>query len=193
VRDVNPDVPGQLSAVIDRLLEKKPHRRPANAADVQQELARLLSDLQQGRLRTRPARRTRSAVRLAGGIAAVGVTVALIAWAANWLRQTDSKPSTTGANRGAVAVPAVDSTGAFASDSVPGLLSIGPSTEAEFDAATGQLDSDLDRQESLSQKNDRYLQDMQSPWHRDSRAVRGAIGQLEQYPYLDSAPQGVNQ
>jgi eukaryotic-like serine/threonine-protein kinase len=39
----NKEIPDHLSDVIDRLLEKKPGRRPASATDVQQELAALLS------------------------------------------------------------------------------------------------------------------------------------------------------
>ena len=43
----NKDVPDELSDVIDRLLEKKPSRRLASADEVRQELATLLSRVQQ--------------------------------------------------------------------------------------------------------------------------------------------------
>lgn len=188
VREVNPDVPGQLSAVIDRLLEKKPQRRPGNAAELQQELAKLLSDLQQGRLRTRSALRSRSVFRIAGSIAAVGVAIAVIAWAATWLRRTEPKPTDSNAK-----IEPREDTATYAGDFVSGLLSIGPNTEAEFTAAAGQIGSDLNRQEFFSDSKELYLQEMHSPWYRDSQAVRDAIGQLEQTPYLDSALQGVNQ
>jgi serine/threonine protein kinase len=43
----NKNIPDGLSDIIDRLLEKKPSRRPASAAEVQKQLAALLSDWQQ--------------------------------------------------------------------------------------------------------------------------------------------------
>ncbi len=44
---VNPDVPDELSEIVDRLLEKKPKRRFAGAADVQNALTQCLARLQQ--------------------------------------------------------------------------------------------------------------------------------------------------
>ncbi|TXT39461.1 MAG: putative serine/threonine-protein kinase pknB [Planctomycetota bacterium] len=49
VCEIAPHIPDELTDVIDRLLEKKPSRRFASAADAQQALAALLSDLQQPR------------------------------------------------------------------------------------------------------------------------------------------------
>ncbi|TWT32618.1 serine/threonine-protein kinase [Blastopirellula retiformator] len=51
----NAEIPEELSKTIDRLLEKQPDRRFANAAELQNKLERLLADLQQGKLRLRRA------------------------------------------------------------------------------------------------------------------------------------------
>ena len=47
VRQLNKDVPDELAELVDRLLEKKPGRRPASAESVREELANLLSHVQQ--------------------------------------------------------------------------------------------------------------------------------------------------
>jgi len=83
----NKDVPDELSDLIDRLLEKKPSRRPASAAEVRDRLAAILSRVQQfgpgrrrfGILRTRRGRRrvfaTVGATLLVGVVAAVAYRV----------------------------------------------------------------------------------------------------------------------
>jgi eukaryotic-like serine/threonine-protein kinase len=55
VTEINRDIPDELADVIDRLLEKKPTRRYATAADAQEALASALQRLQQPR--KSPARR----------------------------------------------------------------------------------------------------------------------------------------
>jgi serine/threonine protein kinase len=77
VWQANKNIPDGLSEIIDRLLEKKPSRRPASAADVQHELAALLSRWQQ----QGPGRREFSKLRLrrpfGRAIVAAGVTALL--------------------------------------------------------------------------------------------------------------------
>ena len=46
VWEVNPDIPDELSAIIDRLLHKKPHKRFASAAQTREVLLSLLEKLQ---------------------------------------------------------------------------------------------------------------------------------------------------
>jgi hypothetical protein len=85
-------VPDELSELIDRLLEKKPSRRPASAAAVRDQLAAMLSRFQQfgprrrrfGRLRSRRLRRTLLGV----GAAALAGAVAI----ATVYRATTSQP-----------------------------------------------------------------------------------------------------
>lgn len=47
VREINPDIPGELTEVIDRLLAKDPAQRLQSAAEVAQVLGQLLAQLQQ--------------------------------------------------------------------------------------------------------------------------------------------------
>jgi serine/threonine protein kinase/WD40 repeat protein/multidrug resistance efflux pump len=49
LRAINPDVPKELAAVIDRLLDKEPSRRYGSAAEVAETLNRLLAARQQGK------------------------------------------------------------------------------------------------------------------------------------------------
>jgi hypothetical protein len=94
VWQVNRDVPDQLSNLIDRLLEKKPSRRPAGAAEVGDRLAAILNQVQQyglaerrfGVLRDRRLRRL-----VLGGIAAV-IGVAAVVGLALW-RPVSSPPA----------------------------------------------------------------------------------------------------
>ncbi len=84
VWQANKDIPDELSDVVDRLLEKKPSRRPATADEVQQELATLLSRVQQqgltrrrlGSWRSRRMRRRvwDAAATISLIVAAIGVT-----------------------------------------------------------------------------------------------------------------------
>jgi serine/threonine protein kinase len=90
VWQLNKDIPDELCDVIDRLLEKKPSRRPASAEHVQQELSQLLSRAQQrglGRRRWRrwrtPAFKRRTAWT-AALTAIVGVVVAAAFGIATW-------------------------------------------------------------------------------------------------------------
>src|SRR6185312_16539201 len=102
------DVPDELAELIDRLLEKKPGRRPASAENVRQELAAQLSHVQQfgcGRRRF-AAWRGRAGRRklvicsvLAAALAIAGISV----WLANpWQQSPDVKPAPSTANMDAV-------------------------------------------------------------------------------------------
>lgn len=85
VRQWNKNIPDQLSDIIDRLLEKKPGRRFANATEVRDRLAQLLSQVQRyGVSRRRfsvwPRRRNRrklfaALALLVASVIAVGVAV----------------------------------------------------------------------------------------------------------------------
>jgi serine/threonine protein kinase len=82
----NPNIPDELSDVIDRLLEKKPSKRFANAEEVQEKLASLLSRWQRQGLGRRRSRRwrTRHLRRLVAGLAALVLT-AWVVVVAVWL------------------------------------------------------------------------------------------------------------
>lgn len=59
VTDVNPDVPYELSVIIEKLLAKKPQERYADANTVHQTLTDVLCRMQEGRLSTRRGRMLR--------------------------------------------------------------------------------------------------------------------------------------
>ncbi len=59
LEDVNPTLPLELVQIVDRLLQKSPADRYDTAAEVRQELNRLLSDYQSGKLRPRTASTSR--------------------------------------------------------------------------------------------------------------------------------------
>ena len=81
----DPTIPDELSDLIDRLLEKKPTKRPASAAAVQEQLASLLSRWQSHGLRRRRHWHWRNFRRpVAAGIAALALA-ATVAGATLWL------------------------------------------------------------------------------------------------------------
>jgi hypothetical protein len=76
----NPELPDSLSAIIDRLLEKSQLKRLNSAAELQKQLADVLSDVQQGQL---GRRRRGSRLRLlwqVGGFAMVAVAGGFVGW-----------------------------------------------------------------------------------------------------------------
>jgi serine/threonine protein kinase len=76
----NAEIPDALSSIIDRLLEKIPVRRFASAAELQNELAKVLADVQQGKLGRSIGTCDGSRLRLAAGslvaVVAIGVAIA---------------------------------------------------------------------------------------------------------------------
>jgi eukaryotic-like serine/threonine-protein kinase len=83
VREINRKIPDELADVIDRLLEKKPSRRFASAAEVQQALAAVLKELQSPGS-WRRARRLKHLIRRREPIilaaAALGIVVGGLVW-----------------------------------------------------------------------------------------------------------------
>jgi hypothetical protein len=108
VRQINKDVPDELAELIDRLLEKKPGRRPANADVVRQELAELLSHVQQfgcGRRRFAAwrGRAGRRKLIIASLLAAALAIAGTALWlASSWQQSPVVKPAQSAANVDAV-------------------------------------------------------------------------------------------
>lgn len=76
----NPELPDSLSAIIDRLLEKSQLKRLNSAAELQKQLADVLSDVQQGKLgRRRRGSRLRLLWRVVG-IAMVAAAGGFVGW-----------------------------------------------------------------------------------------------------------------
>lgn len=84
----NKDIPDELSDLIDRLLEKKPSRRPASAAEVAEQLAAILNRVQQfgsGQRRLdilRSRRGRRRALRIAAA-AILAMVTTFVVWKLN--------------------------------------------------------------------------------------------------------------
>jgi hypothetical protein len=76
--EINPDIPDELSDIIDALLQKQPERRIATAAELQRRLTELLARMQQRRIGRRPrlvrlARRHRTGI--GAGVAGIGLAL----------------------------------------------------------------------------------------------------------------------
>ena len=140
----NPEIPAELSAIIDRLLEKQPARRFASATELQQALAKLLADVQQGKLdrrRHRPSSRWRLRLGVAGLIALfiLGGTVTgllLNQWAKSAPSQPAPQPSREQSRGGGTSRPRSPRSE---------LLSVDPSpssrSQAELDALLQAVES----------------------------------------------------
>ena len=77
IRDLRPDVPGPLAALLARLLDRNPARRPASAAEVARELASLANPA----LSRRPPHRGRALlVSAAVALVLVGAGITALAW-----------------------------------------------------------------------------------------------------------------
>ncbi|MEX2306358.1 MAG: serine/threonine-protein kinase [Pirellulales bacterium] len=155
----NQDIPDELSDVIDRLLEKKPHKRFATAEEVQQQLATLLSRLQQhglGRRRFRRwgGKRLRRRV-LAGGaalLALVGVACAVTLLPTATPPLADDRIAATVADASAVA-----------------------ELEKRFVGDLGDVESAL--RDSTSESF--FLQSGDDPWRRELQSLKRDLTEYE--------------
>ncbi len=202
VREINPDVPEQLASVIDRLLDKRPSRRPASAAEMQQTLGRLLSDVQQGRLR-RPGlwQRMSRRNRIAACIAIFGVAIALAIWSRTWFEATNvvTPKSLNGAsapmhnsNVYSNDSHSGNSHARYANmdDSISELLSIGPAAEVQFGTEAARIQTELNRLEPRGTDGEVFLQLTSIDWRSESDAVARDLSRLEDLPYPDLMLQG---
>lgn len=94
VWQTNKDIPDELSDLIDRLLQKKPNRRPATAAAVSAQLAGMLSRIQQyGSIRRRwPRWRWRNHRRLVTGMLAAGLLAVIAVGVQQYFPALSSAP-----------------------------------------------------------------------------------------------------
>ncbi|MCL4204427.1 MAG: serine/threonine protein kinase [Pirellulaceae bacterium] len=189
VRESNPDVPQELSDVIDRLLEKRPSRRPGSAAEVRQLLENLLADIQQGRLRSRVRRRLDAKQLALAGLLASGTVVAASLWMIAWLGRPNSASPRAAAELARPMGPGDASHGGL----IPHLLSFGPSEETDFAAAMTEALSVLDRLEKRADTGDSIRLPMISPWRSELQAVGRDLSRLENLVYPELAIRGENQ
>jgi eukaryotic-like serine/threonine-protein kinase len=145
--ECNAEIPDDLSAIIDRLLEKDPNRRFGSAAEVGQALAAVLADVQQGTIRRR---RRRLRLRALWWPAATAtIVVAAVAVATLLLLLLPTADRTTGVPPPVhELVVRTDGTGAAsagAPSTLAELIAADPSptssAQQELDMLSGMLDS----------------------------------------------------
>ncbi|HEX5103128.1 MAG TPA: serine/threonine-protein kinase [Pirellulaceae bacterium] len=139
----NAEIPDSLSQIIDRLLQKKPASRFASAGDLEQALAAVLVEVQQGRLGRRPRYRWRRAqwAIVLGVVAVVALGLAI----GPFLMQ----PASNQANPNASVLPAggqpTDVAGPDHQSAATELNAVDPSplsaAQSEFDSLSGMLDA----------------------------------------------------
>jgi hypothetical protein len=184
VWEINPGIPDELADVIDRLLEKKPGRRYASAAEVQQALAGVLSRLQQPRAWRggrwlRRLRRHRWRLSAAAGVIAGAAAVV-------WFSRGTVPDGRTG---GSPVAPAASSPAAAGGPApLAGSLADGPTlTKSELQS---QENNQLDELAAIGQALGRLaaspypeaaqLQQFGDPWQKELRAAGGQTARLEQ-------------
>jgi serine/threonine protein kinase len=173
---INSEIPDELSDVIDRLLEKKPRRRYANASDVKDALSRILSDLQQHGIRRRP-RWVRTARRNSFLIAMLSILVVgglyfVPPLFTHPVQQQVAKSPDTNANQESSRTPATPSP----KEVLDTLLQLESSTtpsESDIEAITKQLD----RIESKVM-SPRFLEFDQ--FWSDANAIQSRMNQLDE-------------
>jgi eukaryotic-like serine/threonine-protein kinase len=188
VRESNPEIPEELSAIIDRLLEKKSSKRPDSAAEVQRWLEELLADIQQGRLHRRSRWRIGAKRRLLAMLLASGAVAASVLWIIAWLGWPDAPPT-----RPMVGPSIVLGEGDVSSGgAIPHLLSFGPTAEPEFAEAITGIRRELDRLETPPDIGGAFEAPAIEPWHDEVQAVRRDLSRLENTTYLELVPYGEN-
>jgi hypothetical protein len=175
VWQLNKDIPDELGDIIDNLLEKKPGRRPATAADVQTQLAQLLSRVQQrglGRRRLRGWSGRRLRRRLAWG--AVLMTALIIVGRTTWLVSTIQSTQSNSASTGQGDVQLAEAADGNAAD-------------RNVIALTGQIERELTNGfvelHSLIKQADSgtfFLQEADR-WDRELNAIEHDLDRIDSY------------
>ncbi len=188
VRESNPEIPEQLSAIVDRLLEKKPSRRPSSAAEVQRWLEELLAAIQQGRLPGRSRWRPGAKRRIVAVLLASGVVAASMLWLLAWFGWPDAAGPRTTLPPSRV-VPSGHASGG---DRISQLLSFGPGTTVDFAEATTEIRRELDRLEAPTDIGRAFEGPAVHPWHDEVQTVRRDLTRLQNTPFLELVPYGEN-
>jgi eukaryotic-like serine/threonine-protein kinase len=159
----NSAIPDELSDIIDRLLEKNPSRRFASASEVQQQLAALLSRLQQHGLGRRRFRRlrTKRARRAVAGACAAMIAVAAAAISIS-LPGPVPKPQSQ------------ESKFKIAAATQAGVAAEGMH-EKEF-----QFDFQAVRDRLIESARDpQFLQNAQDPWQQELESLKRDVAEFE--------------
>jgi hypothetical protein len=171
VWEIDANIPDELSAVIDRLLEKKPSRRFAAANEVQKALACVLSRIQEPRRGRAQRRRRRLGCRPRQFLAAAGIALALpgFGWFAGWVRPARLGTDTTAA----ATSTAAPSAGA---ESLAGEV---PAQQAEFASELAAIAGSLERLERSTYPAGQGPRPAGDSWMKELNAVDAEVIRLD--------------
>jgi eukaryotic-like serine/threonine-protein kinase len=187
VWEINPDIPDELSDIIDRLLEKKPARRFANAEQTHDALLKLLENLQQpgaARRRSRFRRWFRNHRRqFAIGVTAIA-GVAVVALALNGIFNPGDSDITESPKTGAMEFSGVEKKSGAESDDTPQELSnlITTETNPENEFATELTDVEKNIQqieEAASTDTGLFLNTNTDNWKIEMEAIKHRVFEME--------------
>jgi serine/threonine protein kinase len=192
--EANPEIPDELSDIIDRLLEKKPQRRFASAEQVQAALAETLASLQQpGQARrrsfyrrlmrtwsTRPAWNPAShATRLRyviGTMAAAGIAVLALGVAGYFHTHQSDVKGLSGSNSGNAVLP----------PALAEVLASSANPRTEYVTELTTLERDLLRLEAVHQPSaGQFLQHADPTWHISLSALEHELSLAENFALVD--------
>lgn len=189
--EINPDIPDGLSDVIDRLLEKKPHKRIASAEETRAVLLKVLEELQHP-----VAARRRSAFRrrLRARRPLLLIVAALSMFAAAGIFSPDSfktgLPPTPQR-------PEIDAANQEPAESPLARLELARSDTARTDgfanelAETKHLLQEIEMANALS--NGGGVRPTGDDWHRDVQELKRRLSEMEQSLLISPQSPGANQ
>ncbi len=187
VWEINPDIPDELSDTIDRLLEKKPARRFANAEQTHDALLKLLENLQQpgtARRRSRFRRWFRNHRRqFAIGITAIA-GVAVVALALNGFFDSSGSSMTESPKTNTLEISGVEKISGTESDGIPQTLSKLNTTkmnpENEFATELIGVEKHLQQIETEnSTDTDFFLNADTDNWKSEMESIKHRVFEME--------------
>ena len=193
VWEINPDIPDGLSDIIDRLLEKKPHKRFANAEEARSALLKQLEQLQQpgaARRRSRFRRTLRQAKPLwtAGAVALVGVAVV----AAIFFNALDDQPLDEVSPKPVDPRPTHQEALQEIRRTFVELETADTKPTAAFRAEMEELKREIMQLESAAQAAGLTAPSRDSQWEREIKNLKQRLSEAENTQFDDSFPPGVN-
>jgi len=195
--EVNPDIPDELSNIIDRLLVKNPKRRFADAAQVEEALAGILAKLQQpNRPRTgaawkRRIRRHRRTVSLALLVTFGAVLFASVILLGGFYGREATNDASDARNLSGSVPSAQNNTSVAPSTTVVGVVDAGMASTAQLDSEFRALQADLRQLEAYSDNREsRFWQQTTAEWHIRMETVERDLSRLEQSVFDDFQPKG---
>ncbi len=186
VQEINTAIPNVLADVIDRLLEKKPSRRYATAAETHQALAAVLSSLQQPR-RWNTRRWFRCARDRFARLSLAALAVLLIAGSA-WLSHWFTSPAITSLPNESSEIQGTESLSAL---DVAALEFT--SGRTEFMRQLTAIERSIEQVHHVPFPESGWLRSANGMWTNDLTTAKSAVNQLEQsWPKTPDDPSSLN-